>query len=307
MNVRLTVNLLACAIVITCAAACMPAATVGVSPRPTVQAPPGELSQPTAEPPEPDPGAPQDGLPAPAGASESVAELPVLNPDALRSYLAKTEVRIDTLIPDEAMQAWTIMEMRADKDSPTPLTEIAVLDKTLSEDGERTRAILAGDEVFIWAPQDGKWLRFSGSDSTMILPGMIGPEELAAVVAESLASAAVVASDEEIAGIPTTHYQLSDDGLAAIAARALPGSGRLVSGRLDLWVAREGYVKQAIQELVLEDAASVQTRHLLTLSVLEDNLPQEITIPAASEVVEIALPESPTPELRQDELTPTSP
>jgi hypothetical protein len=307
MNVRLTVNLLACAIVITCAAACMPAATVGVSPRPTVQAPPDELSQPTAEPPEPDPGAPQDGPPAPSGASESVAELPVLNPDALRSYLAKTEVRIDALIPEEAMQAWTIMEMRADKDATTPITEITVFDKTLSEDGEETRAILAGDEVFIRAPADEKWLRLAHSDSTMILPGMIGPDDLAALVADSLASAAVVAPDEEISGIPTTHYQLSGDGLAAVAARALPGSGRLVSGQLDLWVAREGYVKQVIQELVIEDAASAQTRHLLTLSVLEDNQPQGIAIPAASEVVEITLPESPTLEPTQDGLTPTSP
>jgi hypothetical protein len=205
------------------------------------------------------------------------------------------------------MQAWTIIEMRVDKDSPTPLTEISVLDMTLSEDGEETRAIMAGDEVFIRAPQDGKWLRFANSHSTMILPGIIGPEELAARVADSLASAAVVASDEEISGIPTTHYQLRGDGLAAVATRALPGSSRLVSGQLDLWVAREGYVKQVIQELVLEDAASVQTRHMMTLSVLEDNLPQDIAIPAASDVVEMALPESPTPEPRQDELTPTSP
>ncbi len=50
-------------------------------------------------------------------APERIAAQPAaLSPDSLRSYLSQTEVRIDTLTPEEVLQAWTVVEARTDND-----------------------------------------------------------------------------------------------------------------------------------------------------------------------------------------------
>ncbi len=187
-----------------------------------------------------------------------------------------------------------------------PISSIKITDKSRSEEGEQSEVILTENDVFMRAPSDEKWLRFSRSASAMILPGVLTPEEIAASSMELLGQAAVIAADEEVSGVLTTHYQLTGDAFATIAERSLPRDSRLVSGQMDLWVAPGGYVKQVIQEFVAEDTAGGQTRHSLTMLVLEENLPQNLSLPAANEVMELELPEPPTPEPINTEATPAS-
>jgi hypothetical protein len=229
-----------------------------------------------------------------------------LNPDSLRSYLSKTEIRIDALTPEERLLAWTTVEARTDKDAPSPVTGMKIVDRSLSEEGASSEVILAADDVFLRTPTDQKWLRFSRSGSATILPNMLTPDEIAASSADLLGQATVLATDEDLSGIATTHYQLTGDALATIAEQSLPRGSHLISGQMDFWVAPAGYIKQVIQEFIAEDAAGAQTRHSLTMLVLEENLPQDLSLPAASDVTELDLPEPPTQEPINTEATPAS-
>ena len=237
-----------------------------------------------------------DDLGAPALSPNDSEDQIRLDPDALLSYLAKTEVRIDILSPEEKLLAWTIVDMRADRDAPSQPVSVSVQDLTESAEGVRTEIVLAEDAVFLRGPQDDSWLKFSRSDSTMILPRMLGPVELAEQVGESLPLGTRIAPDEEISGVHTVHYQYTGERLAEIAQGSFAPGGHLISGQLDLWVAPAGYIKQAIQELVVEDEFGVQTRHMLTMVVLEDNLPQTIAVPGPDSVQPVELPAVPTSE-----------
>ena len=161
-----------------------------------------------------------------------------LNPDSLRSYLTETEVRIDALAPEEALLAWTVIESRTDGDAAAPIASMKITDKSLGEENRQSEVILSENDVYLRTPPDDKWLRFSRSESTVILPTMLTPQEIAAASAASLASATIVTTGEEISGVETTHYQLTGDALSAIVARTLPQNGRVISGQMDLWVAR---------------------------------------------------------------------
>ncbi len=238
---------------------------------------------------------------------ESARTPAALNLDSLRSYLAKTEVRIDTLTPEEALQAWTVVETWTDQASPMKISHIQIVDKTQSEAGERSEVILTENDVFMRTPTDEKWLKFSRSASAMILPGVLTPEEIAASSIDLLGEAAVIATDDDVSGVLTTHYQFTGDALAVIAEQSLPQGSRLVSGQMDLWVAPTGYVKQVIQEFIAEDATGAQTRHSLTMLVLEENLPQGLVLPDVNDVMALDLPEPPTPEPINTETTPESP
>jgi hypothetical protein len=169
------------------------------------------------------------------------------------------------------------------------------MDRTLSEAGEQSDIVMTDSVVYFRQAGAPRWTRMAASPDALVLPGLLDPEQLAEDSAPALSSAAVVGI-EEIEGVQTTHYQIIGQALVPVLADALPPGGKLIEGQMDIWVSTAGTLKQALQEYSLEDAGGTQTRHSLTMLILEENLPHDLALPADEEVDELLVPEPPTPE-----------
>jgi len=216
----------------------------------------------------------------------------------LQSFLAKTEVRVETLAPEVQLETWTQTETRRSGTAGTAdlLTAIRVTDLSSSEVGETSDMILATDVVYLKGSGDSKWMRVNRDSGVVFAQDLLTPDEIAQIIDPVLAEATIVGIDESVDDIGTTHIQLVGPPLARVVATMMPEAGELTSGQMDVWIAPQGYVKQLVQDYVVKDATGRQARHTLTMLVLSENAPQDITLPAEGEYQDIVIPGPPTQE-----------
>lgn len=271
----------------------------GAQPEPTTapaaatQAPAQAAAQPTAA---------ATRAPQPTAAPAATEEpLPVLKVGALKSYVAKLELKSEVVKPEAALEAWSEMEMTYRLD-PAPVAYAMVLKDKTGQNQPDMQIIVIGEATYFNDPDSGTWTKLptsGGFVSTM--QTLLDPEELTKDAPVDIFTAAnVVNRNETVDGIATTHYRATEAQLRALMAQneaITQQKQTLLSGTADFWVAKKGnYLKQYRTETLQEDEAGRQVKSTMSLLVTQENRPVTIEPPPADQVTELGGFDRETPE-----------
>lgn len=255
------------------------------------------------------PAATKSPEPAPTPTAEEA--LPVPKPSALKSYVARIEIKSEVTEPEPGLEGWNVLEMTYRLD-PTPVAyRLRITDKT-GEGRPDVEMIAIGKDMYI-KNEDDTWMKFPVAASFGdVIQTMIDPEALTKDAPIDIFSAAnVVSRNETIDGVATTHYRAPEAQMHALIAKSQAENGqeqKIISAAADFWVAKKGnYLKQYRSEAVFENADGRQVKTVMQMLVTDENKPVTIEPPPADKVTDMGgmLPEeTPEPEATAEPASP---
>ncbi len=269
-----------------------------------------EAPKPTATPP-----ATATKAPVPTATPTAEEALPVPKPAALKSYVARIELKSEVTEPEPGLEAWSVIEITYRLDPAPTAYRMTVTDKT-GQARPEMEIIIIGQETYMKDPDGDTWMKLTvtgGFGDLMQI--MVDPEELTRDAPTDIFSQAnVVSRNEIVEGVPTTHYRATEAQIRALMARNQVQTGqeqKIISAVADFWVARQGnYLKQYRTETVHEEADGRQLKTVMQMLVTDENKPVTIEPPPADKVTEMGgMPPAETPESEEPEAVepPSSP
>lgn len=267
-------------------------------------------------------GAPQPTAAAQAAATKApesapiatTAEeaLPVLKPSALKSYVARIELKSEVTEPEPGLEAWSVIEMAYRLDPPPVAYRMRVTDKT-GQARPDVEMIAIGQDIYIKDPGGDTWMKLPAAASfDNVMQTMIDPEELAKNAPTDIFSPAnVVSRNEVVDGVATTHYRAAQAQAQLLVAKSQAETGqeqKIISAGADFWVAKKGnYLKQYRTEMVHEDSDGRQITTVMQMLITDENKPVTIAPPPADKVTDVGgMVPAETPET-EPTAQPTSP
>lgn len=284
-----------------------------VQPAAATQAPSTEAAQAT-EAPKPTAAAQAAATKAPEPAPTPTAEeaLPVPKPAALKSYVARIELKSEVTEPEPGLEAWSVIEM-AYRLEPAPAAyRMRITDKT-GQARSDVEMIAIGNDAYIKDSDSDTWMKVpttAGFGNAMQM--MVDPEALTKdAPTDIFSSANVVSRNETVDGVATTHYRATEAQMRALLAKSQAETGqeqKIISAAADFWVAKKGnYLKQYRTETVHEEADGRQIKTMMQMLVTDENKPVTVEPPPADKVTDMGgmLPvETPEPEATAEPASP---
>lgn len=146
---------------------------------------------------------------APAAAEEA---LPVLKPGALKSYVAKVEVKSEVVVPEPGVEAWSETEMTYRLD-PAPVAFAMVIKDKTQQGRPDMQTIGIGEAFYYKNPEEETWMKLPSNAGGLgaIMQTLINPEELTKDAPVDVFTASnVVNRNETVDGVATTHYRATE-------------------------------------------------------------------------------------------------
>lgn len=257
--------------------------------------------------------APKQAVPTAAPATAEDA-LPVLKKGALKSYVARIEMKTEVVQPEPALETWSEVEMTYRLD-PAPIAYALVIKDKTGQGQPDTQMIVIGSDTYLQDPDSGAWMKLpTGGDMGGMMQSMLDPEEVSKDAPVDVFTAAnVVSRNEMVDGVATTHYRTTEAQLRALMAQTEAETGQkltLLSGTADFWVANKGnYLKQYRLNTLQEDEAGRQQKTALQMLVTNENKPVTIQPPPADQVTDMGefMNELTEPELTEEAPAPEAP
>lgn len=288
-------------------------ATSPAQPAAATQTPPaGAAKAPEAPKPAATTGAAATKAPEPAPTSTAEEALPVPKPAALKSYIARIELKAEVTEPEPGLEAWSVIEMAYRLDPPPVAYRMRVMDKTGQERPD-VEMIAIGQDMYIKDPDGNTWMKLpTAAGFGDVMQVMIDPEELTKNTPTDIFSPAnVVSRNEVVDGVATTHYRATEAQIQVLFAKSQAETGqeqKIISAEADFWVAKKGnYLKQYRSKMVHEDADGRQITTIMQMLVTDENKPVTIEPPPADKVTDMGgmLPkETPEPEPTAESASP---
>lgn len=240
--------------------------------------------------------------PQPTAAPAATEEvLPPLKAGALKSYVAKIELKSEVVKPEPAIESWSEVETTY-RQEPAPVAYAMIVKDKTDQGQPDTQMIIIGEEMYFKDPDGDTWTKLaSGGEMGGLLQAMIDPEELSQdAPVDIFTPANVVDRNETVDGVATTHYRATEAQLRAMLkeTEVITEQPRtLLSGTADFWIARKGnYLKQYRTEMVQEDEAGRQIKSTMQLLVTRENEAVTIEPPPADQVTDLGSMADDTPE-----------
>ena len=238
----------------------------------------------------------------PAATTAAVEEaLPVLKPGALKSYVARMELKSEVVRPEAAIENWSEMKMTYRLD-PAPVAYAMVIEDKSEEGRPDMQMIVIGEATYFKPPDEEQWTKLpTGAGLSSMMQTLLDPEELTKEAPVDIFTAAnVVKRNETVDGVATTHYRATEAQLRALMKQneaITQQKQTLLSGTADFWVAKQGnYLKQYRVETLQEDETGRQVKNVMQLQVTQENQPVTIEPPPADQVTEMPAFDRETPE-----------
>lgn len=261
------------------------------------------------------PAAPTSALPpaastsGPVGTSEATAEaqllgtppptvivtadLPVLRPSALSSYVANIEFRNEIIGPITGTvtpQPTESVDLRYNSQpAPGVYTWSMAGGSTASGAPQSSKLIQAGQDTYVFVPEQNKWLKMPVQSGQQMptLGDVLDPNKLAQQSPPGLFSKEnIVNRNEDINGVATTHYRATDTQVTQLFQNTGDPNTSLVSGKADFWVSNDnGYLKQYELVVNLKDKQGREYRQTSKMVLSNENKPVDIATPAPDQIL----------------------
>lgn len=234
--------------------------------------------------------APRPAVTPTAAAAEEA--LPVPKPSALKSYVAKIELKSEVTEPEPGVETWSVIEMTYRLDPTPPAYAMTIEDKT-GQAQPTVQIIVIGPDTYFRDPEGDTWTNFpAGSGLDALMQMMVDPEELTREASTDIFTLAnVVNRNEMVDGVATTHYRATEAQMRALIAKSQAEMGqdkKILSASADFWVAKKGeYLKQYRTETVHQETDGRQLKTVMQMLITNENKPVTIEPPPADKVTEL--------------------
>ncbi|MGQ9490857.1 MAG: hypothetical protein ACUVS6_09120 [Anaerolineae bacterium] len=227
--------------------------------------------------------------PTAAAAEEA---LPVPKPSALKSYVARIELKSEVTEPEPGLEMWSVIEMTYRLDPAPPAYAMTIEDKT-GRAQPTMQIIVIGPDTYLKDPEGDTWTKSSaGTGLDALMQMMVDPEELTREASTDIFTLVnVVNRNEMVDGVATTHYRATEAQIRALIAKSQAEMGqdqKILSASADFWVAQKGeYLKQYRTETVHQETDGRQLKTVMQMLITNENKPVTIEPPPADKVMEL--------------------
>ncbi len=227
------------------------------------------------------------GTPEPTRAV--TADLPVLNPNALKSYVATINLTEEATGSQATPQAPASIELRYNSQPAPGVYSYSSTGMAASGQGQDFKMVQSGTNTYVYVPEQSKWLSMPATSPDQV-PGLgdvIDPNKLAQDAPQGLfAKQNVLNAHENVDGVDTTHYKATEAQTQELFGNTGDPTRTFVSGTADFWVANNGgYLKQYVLTFTLKDQQNQQFTQTIKLTVTNENKPVDISTPAPDQII----------------------